>query len=180
MVATLENLNRTVKAGGSNTFVIKQGGELQELELEWEDEIVPDKSRYGSLEFFGIATQTRTMTWEDETTEKIDLLIRIIDADDPQHKGLFRTSVTFESCGPKSTIGQIFTAILGEPFVGTIDNELWKRVLGGRFSSSLVAKEKGDRIYTNIVHGSVKPAKRKASAKAAPVDENPFDEDDDE
>jgi hypothetical protein len=178
MVATLEHLDRDVRAGGSNTFVVKQGDELQHLELDWEDEIVPEKSRYGCLEFYGMGTEVRKLTWDEKTTEKVDLLIRIIDPEDAQHKGLFRSSVTFESCGPQSTIGQMFTAILGEPFVGKVNNDLWKRVLGGRFSCSLTAKEKGDRVYTNIVHGSPLPAKTKkaAAAKTAPA-ANPFDDD---
>ena len=178
MVAALDNLNREVKAGGSYRYVIKQGGELTEVEFDRDDLIIPDEDAYRCLEFYGIATETYPVTFDGETTTKISVLLRVIDSSDPQHKGIFKTSVTFESCGPKSTMGQIFAAILGEPFVGTIDNAFWEKVIGGRFAASFTRKEKADATYLNLVHGSPRPAREKAAAKgktaAAP---NPFDDD---
>ena len=187
MVAALDNLNRVVRAGGgAYPYIVKQNDELAELEIEREDLITPEEDAYRCLEFYGIANETRTVSFtnadgEAESTTKIDLLLRIIDQNDEQHKGIFRTSVTFESCGPKSTMGQIFTAILGEPFVGTIDNAFWEKVIGGRFAASFTRKEKQDATYMNIVHGSPRPAREKKATNAKPAAKaapNPFEDDD--
>src|SRR5690349_520295 len=161
MVAALDNLNRVVTAGGSYKYVVKQGGELTEVEVEREDLIIPDEEQYRCLEFYGIATETYEVTFEGDTTTKIGVLLRIIDPNDAQHKGIFKTSVTFESCGPKSMMGQIFAAILGEPFVGTIDNGFWEKIIGGRFAASLNLKQKADATYANLIHGSIKPSRNR-------------------
>lgn len=178
MVATLSNLDRSVKAGGTFYYVIKRSNKLEELEFDVQDEIIPEEELYRCLELYGIATDTYQVEFDGKTTTKLGILLRIIDENDPQHKGIFRTSVSYEGCGPRSMIGQIFTAILGNPFIGEIDNELWKSVLGGRFGATLNIKDKGDRTYTNLVHGSFKPVKSRA-AKPAPApaldpDEDPF------
>lgn len=180
MVATMKHLTREVKAGGPQEFVVKRGDDLEEIQVEREDLVTPEEQRYKCLEFQGIATRTRDQTFDDKTTTKIALLLRIVDSSDPLHKGMFTSEVTYEGCGPQSTIGQIFTAIRGEPFVGTMDNDFWLNVLGGRFSASLRVNEKG---YVSINHKSPQPAKTTgtakpaAAAKAAKAD-NPFDDDD--
>lgn len=183
MSATLEQLNREVKAGGAYKYVIVKAGKLTEIEIEREDTIVPDEEMYRCLEFYGVATETYPVTFEGETSTKIGLLLRIVDENDPQHKGIFLTSATFESVGPKSTMGQIVAAILGEPFTGTINDEFWLSVLGGRFGATLNLKVKADRTYVNLVHGSFKPARTKTAAKpagkTAPATD-PFADDDEE
>jgi hypothetical protein len=188
MVASLENLNREVRAGGgAYTYVVKQGGELAEVDIERDDLITPEEDAYRCLEFYGIATEPYTVTFanpgeEPKVTTKINILLRIIDQGDAQHKGIFSTSVTFESCGPKSTMGQIFAAILGEPFVGSINNDFWEKVIGGRFAATFTRKEKADATYMNLVHGSPRPAREKKAAKAAAPTPpaNPFEDDDEE
>lgn len=180
MVATMEHLTREVRAGGPQSFVVKKNGVLEELEVEREDLVTPEEQRYKNLEFCGIATKTRDQTFDDKTTTKIALLLRIIDSADPLHKGMFTSEVTYEGCGPQSTIGQIFTAIRGEPFVGTMDNDFWLSILGGRFSVSLRVNEKG---YVSINHKSAQPAKEPGTAKPAAAAKaakapNPFDDDD--
>lgn len=180
MVASLEGLNREVTTGGVYRYVVKRSGKLEEIEVDRDDLIIPDEEQYRSLEFYGIATETYPVTFEGETTQKISVLIRIIDTNDPQNKGVFKSSVTFESAGPKSTIGQIFAAIRGEPFVGQIDNDFWGEVLGGRFAASLNLKVKADATYVNLIHGSIKPSKQRATtAKATPV-ADPFGDDTEE
>jgi hypothetical protein len=180
MVASLENLNRQVTAGGSYRYVIKRSNQLEEIEVEREDLITPDEDAYRCLEFYGIAVDPYEVTFEGETTTKINLLLRIIDESDAQHKGIFRTSVTFESCGPKSTFGQIAAAIMGEPFIGAIDNDFWLSILGGRFAASFTRKEKPDATYMNLVHGSPRPARAKTSKAPATGKANPFEDDGEE
>lgn len=188
MVATMEHLNRDVRAGGPQSFVVKRDNDLVEVEVERDDLVTPEEQRYKCLEFHGIATKTRDQVFDGETTVKIALLLRIIDSGDPLHKGMFTSEVTYEGCGPQSTIGQIFTAIRGEPFVGHMDNAFWLSVLGGRFSATVRVNEKG---YVSINHKSAQPAKTAAAAtpaaeatpskppKPAPAKTaNPFDDDD--
>lgn len=179
MVATLSNLDREVHAGGSFTYVVKERNKLEEIEFSSDDAVVPDEEMYRCLEFYGVGTETYEVTFENETSTKLPILLRIIDESDEQHECVFKTSITFESAGPKSGIGQIFTCILGEPFTGKIDNAFWLTVLGGRFGAALKLKEKDDRTYVNLVHGSYKPVKQKASKKPGrPIaaDEDPFNE----
>jgi hypothetical protein len=192
MVATLESLDREVKSGGVFTYVIKRNGKLEEIEFDSDDAIIPDEEIYRSLELYGIATETYEVTFrepggEDKTTTKLGLLLRIIDENDAQHRGIFRTSITFESAGPKSGVGQIFACILGAPYTGKINNDFWLTVLGGRFGAALKMKETDSRVYINLVHGSFKPVKLKAGTKngAKPVEtpepaSDPFSEDDGE
>lgn len=191
MSATLESLDRDVKVGGSFTYIIKRGGKLEELEFESEDSIVPEEEIYRSLELYGVGTSTYDVTFTDKgggqkVTPKLGLLLRIIDENDDQHRGIFITSITYDTAGPKSGFGQIAACILGAPYVGKINNDFWLSILGGRFGATLKLNESGGRTYVNLVHESYKPVKvkptRSANAKPTKVveDDDPFSDGEEE
>jgi hypothetical protein len=137
---------------------------------------------YRSLELYGVSPKTLTRTFDDKDSSRLPILVRIIDEGDDQNKGIFRSEIPYDFTGPRSTIGQLAIAILGEPWADRITQEFWAKMIGGRFGAALNLKEKGDRTYINLVHGSFKPVKAKSAKNSAPVkntdDEDPFSEDD--
>lgn len=184
MASMLANLDREVRVGGSGEYVIKRNGELEQITFESDQAVIPDEEMYRCLEFYGVGTETYEITFSAEGSEKtatkLPILLRIIDEQDAQHREVFQVSINFDSVGPKSSFGQMVAAILGAPFVGSINDEFWESVLGGKFGAALSMRTNDNgRTYVNIVHGSAKPFKAKPSRAAKPKDEDdPFNEDD--
>jgi hypothetical protein len=184
MATMLEALNREAKAGGPRDYVIKRNGELEQIEFDANDAVIPDETMYRCLELYGVATEPRTVTWEDgaKSALKLPTLLRIIDEADAQHREIMQVELNFDSVGPKSGFGQVAAAILGAPYIGRIDDAFWEKVIGGKFGASLSLKVAGDgRTFVNLVHNSAKPfkAKAKTTSKPKPVeDDDPFNEDD--
>lgn len=184
MATMLSALDREVRVGGSTEYVIKRNGGLEQITFESDQAVIPDEEMYRCLEFYGVGTETYEITFTAEggekTATKLPILLRIIDEQDGQHRDVFQVSINFDSVGPKSSFGQMVAAILGAPFVGSINDEFWASVIGGKFGAALSMKTNDNgRTYVNLVYGSAKPFKAKAKTTAKPKDteeEDPFNE----
>lgn len=178
----LSALDREAQTGGGpREYAISKNGELELITFDSQDAVIPDEEMYRCLELYGVATKEREITWGDgESSTKLPVLLRIIDENDAQHREIMQVDINYDSQGPKSSFGEVMTAITGEPFTRRVNQELWEEVIGGKFGASLRLKTgTNGGTFVNLVYGSVKPYKAKAKPAAKKVtDEDPFNEED--
>jgi hypothetical protein len=158
------------KAGGGDgtyPYWVKRGDKLIKDKMIGADElVVPEEGMFKNLELYAIGKDTFQSTGQ-YPKEKRAIIMRILDEGHDNYKELVRTTVNYsetpEGLGPKTYIGQIFTAIRGGTYPDDEDTDdaFWLSMLGGRFQAILTVSDDG--VYVNFAKDSIKACKSSAA-----------------
>lgn len=166
-------LSASAGGGGDYEYWVVRNDKLIKNHIIKSDSLItPEADAYRTLELVGLGADTYTTNGQFGEKERRALVIRVLDQDSPNYKEMFRTSVTYtetpRGLGPKTMIGQLFTAIHGGEYPDDADtgtDEFWLTIIGGRFQAMLSVSDDGQ--FTNLVKDTIKACRRATPAKAS-------------
>jgi hypothetical protein len=177
-------LSASSGGGGDYEYWVARSGKLVKDKMIPGDEfVVPEEGLYKTLELYGLGADT-FMSQGQYPKQKRAIVLRILDDGHENYRDLVRTTINYEETarglGPKTYIGQIFTAIRGGEYPDgeDITDDFWLSMIGGRFQAILTVSDDGQ--YVNFGKDSIKPCRAKAAKPARKVEDNPLIAEDEE